>query len=150
MGESFSDFYILVKTFAEYVDIRKVPDTQCEEKQLKQVLLMGVRDQESVKELIRTTAIHTLDKKVRQCYTFEATRRTTSALVSPAKSICTTSRYQTEKKMMHRLPRSPTPNCEKCDSSTRSHTKAQCPAKNTTCCNCGNKEHLSKTLAAQP
>ena len=96
--KSFSDFYVRVKTFAESVDICKVADTQGEETQLKQVLLMGVRDQELVKELIKTIAIQTLDETEQQCYAFEATRQTTSAILSLAKSICAMPRYQTETK----------------------------------------------------
>ena len=107
--ETLSDFYVRVKTFAESVDICKVTDMQCEETQLKQVILMGVRDQERVKELIRTIATQTLYETVQQCYGFEAPRQATSAIVSPAKSICAMSRYQTKKKMTYRPPRSPTP-----------------------------------------
>ncbi|MPC81972.1 hypothetical protein E2C01_076614 [Portunus trituberculatus] len=106
LGECFNDFFVRVKNLPEAVDICKGANTKCEETQLKQVLLMGVCDQDLVRELISTIA--TLDETVHQCYAFEAARRTTSAIVSPSKSVCTTSRYKREKKTSN-LPRSPAP-----------------------------------------
>lgn len=63
LGEFFNDFYVRVKSFAESVNICKVIDTQWEEIQFNQVLLMGV-DQELVKEVVRTIATQILDETV--------------------------------------------------------------------------------------
>lgn len=52
--ECFNDFYVRVKTLVEAEDICKSSNSQCEETQMKQVLLMGVQDQELVKEMIST------------------------------------------------------------------------------------------------
>ncbi|MPC42878.1 hypothetical protein E2C01_036509 [Portunus trituberculatus] len=64
VGECFNDFFVRVKNLAEAVDICKGANTQCEETQLKQVLLMGVCDQDLVRELISTIATKTLDETV--------------------------------------------------------------------------------------
>lgn len=46
-GESFNDFFVRVKTLAEAVEICKGSDDECEQTQLKHVLLMGLRDQDT-------------------------------------------------------------------------------------------------------
>ncbi|MPC42937.1 hypothetical protein E2C01_036571 [Portunus trituberculatus] len=53
--ECFNDFFVRVKNLAEAVDICKGANTQCEETQLKQVLLIGVCNQDFLRELISTT-----------------------------------------------------------------------------------------------
>ena len=53
-AKTFNDFYVRVKNLAEAVDIFKAADNGCEETQLNQILLMGVRDTEFMQELIGT------------------------------------------------------------------------------------------------
>ncbi|MPC57266.1 hypothetical protein E2C01_051244 [Portunus trituberculatus] len=97
---------------------------------------MDVCDQDFVRELISTIATKTLDETVHQCYAFEVVGRTTSAIVSPSKSVCATSLYKREKETSN-LPRSPAPLKDKCDSCTCLHPKNQCPVTNTVSRNCG-------------
>lgn len=47
-GEPFTDFFVRLKRTSEEVDICKGNHKECEETQLKQVILMGIRDEEFV------------------------------------------------------------------------------------------------------
>ncbi|XP_050705846.1 uncharacterized protein LOC126991139 [Eriocheir sinensis] len=144
-GETFDDFYVRVKSLAEAVDICKSGDNGCEETQLKQVLLMGVRDTELVQELIGTIPTHSLDDVVKQCYAFEAARNTASAIASPSPAVRATSQYKRDKKLKQRKARSPTPTKEACHSCNKSHVKGKCPAADSMCHNCGKKGHWART-----
>ncbi|XP_050709713.1 uncharacterized protein LOC126994436 [Eriocheir sinensis] len=144
-GETFDDFYVRVKSLAEAVDICKSGDNGCEETQLKQVLLMGVRDTELVQELIGTIPTHSLDDVVKQCYAFEAARNTASAIASPSPAVRATSQYKRDKKLKQRKARSPTPTKEACHSSNKSHVKGKCPAADSMCHNCGKRGHWART-----
>jgi len=97
-GETFNYFYVRVKSLAEAVDICKRANIECKETQLKQILLMGVPDTELVQDLILKILTQSLDDVVKQCYAFEATRNTDSAITSPSTSLRATSQYKRDKK----------------------------------------------------
>lgn len=93
-GESFNDFFLRLKTAAEVVEICKEQCKDCEETQLKQVILMGVRDNELVQHIIPLASTCSLDDFVEKCYSYEASRTIASAITAPPTSVRATSRYK--------------------------------------------------------
>ena len=87
----FNDFYLRLKNAAKAVDICKGQCKDCEETQLKQVILMGVRDSKLVQRLITLAPTSSLDDLVQECYTHEATRSTATAITSPSTAARATS-----------------------------------------------------------
>lgn len=73
--------------------------------QIKQVILMGVSDQEFIQELISIITTQSLDEIVQHCYVYEAAKHTATAITSPSKSACTVSRYKKGKKRQTALAR---------------------------------------------
>ena len=71
---------------------------------LKQVILMGVSDQELVQELIGIIPTHSLDQVVQHCFAYEAARRTASALTSPSTAARAVSSYMRGNKAKQRNP----------------------------------------------
>lgn len=145
VGERFNEFFVRVKNLAEAVDVCKGGDKDCEETQIKQVILMGVSDQELIQELIGIIPTNSLDKVVQHCYAYEAAKRTATAITCPSKSASAVSKYKKDKNARQRSQGSSTPSASACDCCRSPHDKGQCPAANTTCNNCGRKGHLPRT-----
>ncbi|XP_045112533.1 uncharacterized protein LOC123505380 [Portunus trituberculatus] len=141
VGEQFNEFFVRVKNLVEAVDVCKGGNTDCEEMQMKQVILMGVIDQELVQELIGIIPTHSLDKVVQHCYAFEAARRTANAITSPAQALCAVSRYKKDKKARQHASAPTQPLSDACDSCGRPHAKGECSAALVICSNCGIKGH---------
>lgn len=141
VGEQFNEFFVRVKNLVEAVDVCKGGNTDCEEMQMKQVILMGVIDQELVQELIGIIPTHSLDKVVQHCYAFEAARRTANAITSPAQALCAVSRYKKDKKARQHASAPTQPLSDACDSCGRPHAKGECSAALVICSNCGKKGH---------
>lgn len=74
------------------MDVCKGGGNDCNETQIKQVILMGVTDKELIQELIGIIPTQSLDEIVQHCYALEA-----SATISLSKSSCTVSRYKVKK-----------------------------------------------------
>lgn len=144
-GERFNEFFVRVKNLAEAVDVCKGGDKDCEETQIKQVILMGVTDQELIQELIGIIPTQSLDQVVQHCYAYEAAKHTATAITSNPKSACAVSQYKKNKTATQRSQRSATPTTSACNSCDRSHDKGSCRAANTTCGNCGKKGHFPRT-----
>ncbi|KAK3886627.1 hypothetical protein Pcinc_009274 [Petrolisthes cinctipes] len=146
-GETFNDFYLRVKKLAEAVDICKGGDKGCEETQLKQIILMGVSDQDLVQDLITITSMQSLDTVVQRCYAHEAARHTATAITSTEKS--TGSRYKKEKKEKRQQQcKSPTPSTahKACTNCGTHHAKDSCPAAHQMCTSCGRQGHRPRTV----
>ncbi|KAK3880960.1 hypothetical protein Pcinc_014610 [Petrolisthes cinctipes] len=113
---------------------------------MKQVILMGVNDQELVQELISIIPTQELDTVVQHCYEHEAARHTATAITSPTKTVCATSQYKKDKKAKQQSPKPlQNPNMAGiCNNCGRSHGKANCPAADWTCSNCGKKGHRAR------
>lgn len=141
VGEPFNDFFVRVKTLAEAVEICKGCNDECEQTQLKHVLLMGLRDEELVEDLISIIPTKTLDEVVAQCYAHEAARHTATAISSNSQTVRATSKYKKEKAQVKSKP-PPTGACHHCN---KAHDKGNCPATNATCRNCGRKGHWPRT-----
>lgn len=97
VGELFNDSFVRVKTLAEAVEICKGSNDECEQTQLKHVLLMGLRDQELVEDLVSIIPTKTLDEVVARCYAHEAARHTASDIFSNSQTVRATSKYKKEK-----------------------------------------------------
>lgn len=143
-GETFNAFYLRLKNAAQAIEICKGKCKDCEETQLKQVILMGVRDNELVERLIALEPTSTLDVFVEKCYAYEATRTTASAISAPPANVRATSRYKQDKAKLHKStvkpPDSP------CNSCGRLHKDQRCPAAESVCNDCGKKGHWAKTV----
>ena len=112
---------------------------------MKQVILMGVNDQELVQKLLDIIPVKSLDQVMQLCYDYEASRKTATVIVSPTMNVCATSQYRREKKAKHQQPRPPSPPTSPCRSCNGSHGNGRCPAADKTCRNCGKKGHHAKT-----
>ena len=145
VGEKFHEFYIRVTGLANAVDVCKGQDNTCFEMQMKQVIMMGIRDEKLIQELIPNIPTSSLDEVVQQCYAFEAARNTASVIVSPEKLVCATSRYKANKKVKQKPLSSPNPPREPCSSCTKKHDRDKCPASDSTCNNCGKRGHWART-----
>ncbi|KAK3889428.1 hypothetical protein Pcinc_006564 [Petrolisthes cinctipes] len=148
-GETFNDFYLRVKKLAEAVDICKGGDKGCEETQLKQIILMGVSDQDLVQDLITITPTQSLDTVVQRCYAHEAARHTATAIISTEKSTRAASRYKKEKKEKRQQQwKSPTPSTahKACINCGTHHAKDSCPAAHQMCTSCGRQGHRPRTV----
>ncbi|KAK3884690.1 hypothetical protein Pcinc_011010 [Petrolisthes cinctipes] len=148
-GERFNDFYLRVKKLAEAVDICKGGDKGCEETQLKQIILMGVSDQELVQDLITITPMQSLDTVVQRCYAHETVRHTATAITSTEKSTRAASWYKKEKKEKRQQQfKSPTPSMahKACTNCGTHHAKDSCPAAHQMCTSCGRQGHLPRTV----
>ncbi|KAK3890242.1 hypothetical protein Pcinc_005776 [Petrolisthes cinctipes] len=148
-GETFNDFYLRVKKLAEAVDICKGGDKGCEETQLKQIILMGVSDQDLVQDLITITPTQSLDTVVQRCYAHEAARHTATAITSTEKSTRAASRYKKEKKEKRQQQcKSPTPSTahKACINCGTHHAKDSCPAAHQMCTSCGRQGHRPRTV----
>ena len=64
IGERVNEFYVRVKTRAEAVEVCTRSHAGCESTELKQVILMGVSDQELVQKLTDVIPTHSLDQVV--------------------------------------------------------------------------------------
>lgn len=98
VGEKIDEYYVRVKGLADAVDVCKGQDDTCYEMQIKQVIMMGVRDEQLIQELIPNIPTLSLDEIVQQCYAFEAARTTASVIASHEKTVCATSQYKANKK----------------------------------------------------
>ncbi|KAK3884724.1 hypothetical protein Pcinc_011042 [Petrolisthes cinctipes] len=148
-GERFNDFYLRVKKLAEAVDICKGGDKGCEETQLKQIILMGVSDQDLVQDLITITPMQSLDTVVQRCYTHETARHTATAITSTEKSTRAASWYKKEKKEKRQQQcKSPTPSMahKACTNCGTHHAKDSCPAAHQMCTSCGRQGHRPRTV----
>jgi len=97
-GETFSEFYVCLKTLSEEADLCKANDSRCEEAWIKHGILMGVRDEKLIQKLISMDASSTLQDAVTECCAYEAAKSTTSALRDPA-AVCSVSQYRKGKKV---------------------------------------------------
>ncbi|KAK3885141.1 hypothetical protein Pcinc_010623 [Petrolisthes cinctipes] len=113
---------------------------------MKKVILMAVNDQELVQELISIIPTQELDTVVQHCYAHEAARHTTTAITSPTKAVCAISQYKKDKKAKQQSPKPlQNPNMAGiCNNCGHSHGKADCPAADWTCSNCGKKGHRAR------
>jgi len=147
-GETFSEFYVRLKTLSEEVDLCKANDSRCEEAWIKHGILMGVRDEKLIQKLISMDASSTLQDAVTECCAYEAAKSTTSALRDPA-AVRAVSQYRKGKKVAsmtkasshtaapsHKAP---------CSSCGKQHALQACPATNIVYRGCGRKGHWSHT-----
>ncbi|ROT64584.1 hypothetical protein C7M84_017473 [Penaeus vannamei] len=146
-GEPFSAFYTRMKDLADEVKLCTGDRTTCATTQLKMILLLGVREEE----------LASLDDFVTCCRTFESSRAAASAIVAAPSQLNILSSYkrnQRRQKMTattkHMPQRCQSPPLTKdslasCRSCTRQHAVGHCPAKNSTCPNCGYKGHWHRT-----
>ncbi|MPC57133.1 hypothetical protein E2C01_051107 [Portunus trituberculatus] len=122
VGEKFDEYYVRVKGLADALDVCKGQDDTCYEMQIKQVIMMGVRDEQLIQELIPNIPTLSLDEIVQQCYAFEVAHTTASVIASHEKMICVTSQYKANKKKQKTLaPASPPPPKETCNNCLRTH-----------------------------
>lgn len=147
-GETFSDFYVRLKSLAEEVDLCKAHDTTCKEAWIKHGILMGVRDEKLVQKLISMDASCSLQDAVKECRAYEATKSTTSALRTQT-AVRAVSQYKKGKKgasMAKTTARTSTPppknSCSNCG---KQHAPQACPAADATCHGCGRKGHWAHT-----
>ena len=145
-GESFDDFYVKIKRASEEVDICAGHNGQCEETQLKQVILMGLRDEELVQKLILLdTAI--LQGVVTICRSFEAAKTASSAICTPSTAARGVSQYKKVKKKTLKTSSTPSEALSNnhCPSCGRQLDKKKCPTAKAQCLSCGRKGHWSHT-----
>lgn len=112
---------------------------------LRQVILMGVRDQDLVQELISIIPTKSLHQVVQHCYACEAARHTATIITSSSKTVCSVSKYKKEKKHKQHNAGTSTPISGTCQNCGKSHDKGQCPANDVTCESFGRKGHFPKT-----
>ncbi|ROT69962.1 hypothetical protein C7M84_011804, partial [Penaeus vannamei] len=93
-GESFADFYVRLRRIAEEVDICHGNSKECEETQLKMIILTGIRDEELIQKLICLPSHSSLQDMVNACRSFEATRSATSAIRALPNQVCAVSANQ--------------------------------------------------------
>ena len=145
VGEKFDEYYVRVKGLADAVDVCKGQDDTCYEMQIKQVIMMGVRDEQLIQELIPNIPTLSLDEIVmQQCYAFEAARTTASVIASHEKMVCATSQYKANKKKQ-KPPAPPPPPKETCNNCLKTHERGKCPASGSACNNCGKQGHWART-----
>ncbi|ROT78807.1 hypothetical protein C7M84_002466 [Penaeus vannamei] len=155
-GEPFSAFYARMKDLADEVELCTGDRTTCAATQLKMILLMGVREEELVQRLVSLDSQASLDDFVTCCRTFESSRAAASAIVAAPSQLNILSSYkrnQRRQKMTATTKHTP----QRCQSPpltkdspppvglTRQHAVGHCPAKNSTCPNCGYKGHWHRT-----
>ena len=154
--ESFSDFYVRLKSLVEEVDLCPGNPVTCTEIQLKMVLLMGVREEELVRRLISLDTGASLQDVVTCCRSFEATQTAASAIHSSPSQLCALSSYKKGKrrdKTTHSSQQASLAHREKTSegNSTSSaypyqfcahrHGSGKCPAADDTCHNYDGKDH---------
>ncbi|XP_069986299.1 uncharacterized protein [Penaeus vannamei] len=152
-GEPFSAFYARMKDLADEVELCTGERTTCAATQLKMILLMGVREEELVQRLVSLDSQASLDNFVTCCRTFESSRAAASAIVAAPSQLNILSSYkrnQRRQKMIATTKHMPQ-HCQSppltkdspasCRSCTRQHVVGHCPAKDSTCPNCGYKGH---------
>ena len=155
IGERFNEFYVRVKTLAEAVEVCTGGHADCESTQLKQVILMGVSDQELVQKLIDVVPTHTLDQVVQHCYAYEAARRKASAITSPSTAARAVSSYMKGKKAKQRnsfssSTTSQSPDTSSCDYCDHSHAKGQCKAADNIIVTAAGQDTASRLSGAPP
>ena len=145
-GESFDDFYVNIKRASEEVDICAGHNRQCEETQLKQVILMGLRDEELVQKLILLDTA-ALQDVVTTCRSFEAAKTASSAICTPSTAVRGISQYKKVKKKTLKTSSTPSkaPSNDRCPSCGWQHDKEKCPAANAQCLICDRKGHWPHT-----
>ncbi|ROT64570.1 hypothetical protein C7M84_017476 [Penaeus vannamei] len=146
-----------MKDLADEVELCTGDRTTCAATQLKMILLMGVREEELVQRLVSLDSQASLDDFVTCCRTFESSRAAASAIVAAPSQLNILSSYkrnQRRQKMTamtkHTPQRCQSPPLTKdspasCRSCTRQHAVGHCPAKDSTCPNCGYKGHWHRT-----
>ncbi|XP_069978514.1 uncharacterized protein [Penaeus vannamei] len=156
-GEPFSAFYARMKDLADESELCTGDRTTCAATQLKMILLMGVCEEELVQRLVSLDSQASLDDFVTCCRTFESSRAAASAIVAAPSQLNILSSYkrnQHRQKMTattkHTPQRCQSPPLTKdslasCRSCTHQHAVGHCPAKNSTCPNCGYKGHWHRT-----
>lgn len=145
-GESFDAFYVRLKRASEEVDICPGHHQQCEETQLRQVILMGVKDEELVQRLTSLDSSSSLKDVLTICRSYEAARCATSAIRAPPTAVRAVSRYKKDKKSVPTpSPTTSTPGLF-CNNCGKQHGTQVCPAAQSTCNSCDRKGHWSLTV----
>lgn len=146
-GESFADFYVRLQRIAEEVDICHGNSKECEETQLKMIILMGICDEELIQKLICLPSHSSLQDMVNACRSFEATRSATSAIRALPNQVCAVSANQKKKKGQYTPNPSPPTSTSQgsCQFCARRHDSGKCPAADSICNNCGRHGHWART-----
>ncbi|ROT75496.1 hypothetical protein C7M84_005966 [Penaeus vannamei] len=154
-GEPFSAFYASMKDLAD--ELCTGDRTTCAATQLKMILLMGVREEELVQRLVSPDSQASLDDFITCCRTFESSSAAASAIVAAPSQLNILSSYKrNQRRQKMTATTKHTPQCcqsppltknspASCRSCTRQHAVGHCPAKNSTCPNCGYKGHWHRT-----
>ncbi|KAK4322661.1 hypothetical protein Pmani_006562 [Petrolisthes manimaculis] len=114
------------------------------------VILMGVREEELIQKLISLDSHSSLDDMVTVCQSYEAARRTTSAIRAPPEQVRAISTYVKNKKGRgsNQSFNSTSSKCSVntvCECRTGQHPPQQCPAAQSMCNNCGEQGHRAYT-----
>nr|XP_027213220.1 uncharacterized protein LOC113806302 [Penaeus vannamei] len=156
-GEPFSAFYARMKDLADEVELCTGDRTTCAATQIKMILLLGVREEEFVQCLVSLDSQASLDDFVTCCRTFESSRAAASAIVAAPSQLNILSSYNRNQRRQkltatpkHTPQRCQSPPLTKdspasCRSCTRQHAVGHCPAKDSTCPNCGYKGYWHRT-----
>ncbi|XP_068224072.1 uncharacterized protein [Palaemon carinicauda] len=146
-GESFSEFYVLLKHIAEEVDVCPGNSSVCEETQMKMIILMGIRDGELVQKLISLDATASLQEVVNTCRSYEVARKATSAIRAPTSQLRVVSTYKKQKGGGKNHSSTPPPKpANPCQCCARNHHSSEvCPALESNCKNCGRRGHWDRT-----
>lgn len=162
-GETFDNFWVRLKQIADDIDLCK--GDNCVDNQLKHAILIGLKDNDTVQQLLRMKANTSLSEVLTVVRSMEAAQKTSNAIqveYQPATGkVNAISTYKKHKKKQdHRNNQegsskkrtSPEDTSHKTTSSDKycywcggnRHPRAQCPANEKKCSFCNKKGHFAK------
>ncbi len=142
-GETFREFYYALERLSRNACLhRRCESEECRQDLLVTMIMLGVRNENARKELMKIQPFPDLKKALATCSTEENTEDNTDRIAR--KDINKISAYKKDKKRLN-YNRSPPPESRKCYYCAEEYSKDhRCTARNRTCNKCGRKGHIEK------
>ena len=136
-GESFNEYYVGLQQGADDADLCE----KCKDETITTLIMVGVKDQEVRKKLLKIPKFPKLHEAVTICETEESAKANNRVI---NKSMDGASVNKTKKWKNHNGDggkKPPSKDQDRCSRCARAHGKDKCPAKDWICHNCGSKGH---------
>ncbi len=148
-GETFREFYYALERLSRNACLhRKCESEECRQDLLVTMIMLGVRNENARKELMKIQPFPDLKKALATCSTEENTEDNTDRI--SRKDVNKISTYKRDKKREQSSSRSSRPERKKCYRCGDDYSKGhRCTAKNKTCNKCGAKGHIEKACKAK-
>ena len=141
-GESFDDFLIALR---ELVKTCKFCSEQCAQKNLRDQVVEGLRDIETVEDLLKENNL-TLDNAIAKCRSREAARKHCSGMTrqepEAMAALQITQRGRTKATVGQGI-------CSGCGGAWHKGGRQQCPAYDRTCARCQKRGHFAKVCRSK-